>query len=189
MPSLPKYSSTWDIGLVLKKVESWNKEGPLDLQKLPVKLTVLLALGSAFRVQSLVFIKLENIAVSSISVDIVILDITKTSRPGTLQPHVFFSFFNENPYICIARTLQQYIRETSKVRENDTQLLVSSKRPHKKVGNQTVSRQIKTVLKEAGIDQRHTAHSTGHASTSIQFKKGLDLNIIKNAAGWSVSSK
>ena len=44
-------------------------------------------------------------------------------------------------------------------------------------------------MKESGVEQQYTAHSTGHASTSKALSKGLDLNIINKAAGWSKSSK
>ena len=44
-------------------------------------------------------------------------------------------------------------------------------------------------MKESGVEQQYTAHSTRHASTSKALSKGLDLNTIKKAAGWSKSSK
>ena len=188
MPTAPKYSATWDVGLVLRNLESWGPTESLNLQRLTFKLVMLLALGSAFRVQSLFSIKLENINVSSRGVEIKIVDIDKTSRQGADQPYAFFPFFQYKT-LCIAKTLLHYIDCTKIPRGNFNRLLISYRSPHEEVGTQTISRWLRTVMKESGVEQQYTPHSTRHASTSKALSKGLDLNIIKKAAGWSKSSK
>lgn len=40
-------------------------------------------------------------------------------------------------------------------------------------------------MKEAGINEAYKAHSTRHASSSKASVSGIDLKIIKSAAGWS----
>ena len=44
-------------------------------------------------------------------------------------------------------------------------------------------------MTEAGVDQKFKAHSTRHASTSKALQKGLSVDLIKRAAGWSQNSK
>ena len=44
-------------------------------------------------------------------------------------------------------------------------------------------------MQEVGLEREYTAHSTRHASTSRALSKGLDLNVIKHAAGWLEDSK
>lgn len=187
-PTKPKYATTWDVGVVLEKLESWSPSDSLDLQELSLKLVMLLALGSAFRVQSLSLIKLKNIKSLKNGVEIKIEDLVKTSRPGAEQPYAFFPFFKNKISLCVATTILHYIDRTKDIREGVEDLLISFKKPHKKVGTQTISRWLKTVMKEAGIEEHYSAHSTRHASTSKAFSKGIDLNTIKNAAGWSEKS-
>ena len=187
-PTSAKYNTTWDVGLVLRELESWGVTESLDLKKLTLKLVMLLALGSAFRVQNLSFIKLENTKMLSKGVEIRIVDLIKTSRLGADQPYVFLPFF-QNKILCIARTLLHYIEITKSIRGDISQLLISYRKPHRKVGTQTISRWLRVVMKIAGIDEQYTAHTTRHASTSKALNKGLNLNLIKKAAGWSENSR
>lgn len=73
-PPMAKYSSTWDISTVLNKVESWGPNNLLNLHLLTLKVTILLALGSAFRVQSISLIKLSYVRSSTRGVEIRIPD-------------------------------------------------------------------------------------------------------------------
>ena len=92
-PTTPKYTHTWDINIVLKGLEKWHPTSSLSLKKLTHKLTMLLALRTAYRVQHLSLIKSANIKVSSHGVEITITDITKNfkSRIGTASccPTIF----------------------------------------------------------------------------------------------------
>lgn len=175
----PKYCNIWSVDDVLNLLEKWYPLETLDLQNLTLKLVMLLALGSAFRVQSLALIKLKNIKKLSEGVEIRILDLTKTSRPGAAHPYAFFPFFADRTQLCIAKTLLHYIKLTKQLRGNTQELFISWKEPHKKVGSQTISRWIKIVMEKAGIKGNFTAHSTRHASTSKALKQGLDISTIK----------
>ena len=186
-PATPKYDSTWDPNKVLKMLQTWIPLEDLSLAKISEKLVMLLALGSGFRVQSITLIKLDNVIYKRDGIEIRIADLIKTSKPGAPQPVSFFPYFKEKPEICIAKTLDQYISRTKSLRKDENQLLISCKKPYKAVGTQTVSRWIKNVLKEAGIED-YTAHSTRHASSSKALAQGLNVNIIKKAAGWAPNS-
>ncbi|XP_043472375.1 uncharacterized protein LOC122505029 [Leptopilina heterotoma] len=187
-PPNPRYQSTWDVNVVLDKLEEWIPLESLDLRKLTLKIVMLLALGSAYRVQNLSLIKLENIKFTNLGVEIRITDQIKTSRPGKSHPQVFFPFFIERPNICVARTLQEYLRRTEKIPGRPNNLFISFREPFKKVGSQTISRWLKLLMKEAGIQDEFKGHSTRHASTSKAWSRGLDINIIKEAAGWTQAS-
>ena len=188
-PVLRKYDSTWDTTQVLEILETWYPLDSLDFSKLTHKLVMLLALGSGYRVQSLSLIKLNNITRKNNGIEIKISDLIKTSRPGVANPITFFPFFEDKPQLCIARTLLFYLEITKNIRNNTQQLFISTIQPYKPVSSKTISRWIKEVLTEAGVDNKFTAHSTRHASTSKAQKKGLNINLIKKAAGWSESSK
>lgn len=92
-PTTPKYQTTWDIDIVLKMLEKWSSTEKLNLQKLSFKLVMLLAIGSAFKIQSLFLIKFKNIKVTSTGVEIQISDLIKTSRVRVAQPYAFFPYF------------------------------------------------------------------------------------------------
>ncbi|KAL7301127.1 hypothetical protein TKK_0006103 [Trichogramma kaykai] len=51
-PPTPKYSDTWDVTPVLEEMKKWWTMESLSLEKLTLKLTMLLALGTGFRVQN-----------------------------------------------------------------------------------------------------------------------------------------
>ena len=58
--------------------------------------------------------------------------------------------------------------------------------PHSAIGSQTVSRWIRTVLSNAGIDaHQYTGHSTRAAATSMAADSGVPLEDIIAAADWS----
>lgn len=110
-PPRPKYSKIWDVQTVIQEIEKWYPLENLDFQKLSYKLAILLALGTGFRVQALGKIKIEGISVFPDRVEIKIEDLTKTSRPGAYNPFANFPFFISRPNICIAKTIQFYLKK------------------------------------------------------------------------------
>ncbi|XP_066587638.1 uncharacterized protein [Prorops nasuta] len=188
-PSKPRYEEIWDISLVLNFVRKWFPLDMLSIQDLTQRTVMLLALVSGHRVQTLAAIKINNILLNEDNIIIRITDIVKTSGPGKLQPAFVLPWFKENPEICVANSLVEYMKVTSELRGNIQNLFVTYKKPYKPASAQTISRWIKEVLNKCGIDtQKFKAHSTRHASTSAAFTKGVDINVIKNTAGWSNTS-
>ena len=70
---------------------------------------------------------------------------------------------------------------------NELELLAAFfKSPFKSVTTQTLSRWVKEVLNNSGIDTRiFTAHSTRHASTSAAKRNGVDIDPLRRTAGWT----
>ena len=119
-----------------------------------------------------------------------VTDILKTSRPGVKNP-TLIPKFQENPKLCVYNCIKTYIEKTESLRGNNNKyLFLSIIEPFKSIGAQTIARWIKTVMSDAGIDVSiFKSHSTRHASTSAALLKGVDLETIKNTAGWSEKSK
>lgn len=114
----------------------------------------------------------------------------KTSAPGRFQPLLSFSRFTERANLCIIGLLEHYLRRTKDLRSKDSDnLFISFKRPYKPIGVQTISRWIRQTLIDCGVDNFFTAHSTRHASTSFAAKKGISVDLIKKAAGWTADSQ
>ncbi|KAI8433085.1 hypothetical protein MSG28_013943 [Choristoneura fumiferana] len=191
-PALPKYSSTWDPQLVFNYIENWVPNRELPIEKITKKLVVLLALCTAHRVQTLSLIKLQNIVVGSNGIEVGITDVIKTSAHGREQPVLYLPYFKENRAICPATALEDYIFVTSKLRSEltDNKLILTYRKPHKPASAQSISRWIKQVLGESGVDvATFSAHSTRHAATSTAHASGISLDTIRKAAGWSISSQ
>lgn len=187
-PPLPKYNFTWDTNYVLDHLNTWYPNDILSLDQISRKTITLIALTSAHRVQTLSKINITNIEHHSNSVSIKIPDIIKTSRPGSKQPIIHIPFFKDKPSICPAQSLITYLDKTKSLRHSNI-LFIGVNKPHKAVGTQTLSRWIKRTLSECGIDANmFSAHSTRHAAASRAHSLGVNIDAIRNTAGWSGNS-
>ncbi|XP_039764889.1 uncharacterized protein LOC120637233 [Pararge aegeria] len=187
-PPLPRYNVTWDTSRVLDYLAKNYPNESLSLKKLSYKCVTLLALTTTHRVQTLSKIIVNNIEISSSKIIIKIPDLIKSSRPGSNQPALDLPFFPEKPAVCPAHTLISYLSKTAALRSQDY-LFISFKKPFKIVSTQTLSRWIKTTLRDAGIDVSiFSAHSTRHASTSKAYSSGISIELIRKTAGWSQNS-
>lgn len=190
-PSFPRYQSTWNPNLILDSVSGWYPNENLPLDKLTKKLVALLALSSAQRVQTLSLIRLCNIKVNETNIEIIIDDVVKTSAPGWSMPRLIIPFFPHKDQICPAKTLSSYLKATEMYRNTPQtdKLILTIKKPVHNASAPTISRWIKQVLAESGVDTTiFSAHSTRHASTSAANRKGISIDLIKKAAGWSGNS-
>lgn len=188
-PPMPKYSATWDTSIVLDFLANFYPNLDIDLQVLTKKLITLLALITAHRVQTLSLIRLKNLIINNSNISINISDIIKTSRLGSKPPNLIIPFYRVKPEICPANTLLDYLERTKHLRGEEDSLFISLKKPYKKVTSQTLSRWIKDTLSESGIDTSvFSAHSTRHASTSNASRLGVNIDQIRNTAGWSGTS-
>jgi len=68
-------------------------------------------------------------------------------------------------------------------------LLLTPQKPFRPASNATIGRWIRAFLKESGVPDLFTAHSLRHAATSAAARKGVAMDVIRRAAGWSPSSK
>lgn len=189
-PPLPKYSETWDPAIVLDYIANWYPHENLKLEQLTKKVVILLALCTAHRSQTLSLIALEDINVTDSGVNIKIQNRIKTSAIGRNQPHLFLPFFRDKPQVCPATAIIDYRNVTKNYRTIDmANLIMTFKRPYKKATSQTISRWIKDILTESGINTSiFKAHSTRHASTSAASRRGINIDLIRKTAGWSDKS-
>lgn len=190
-PNFPRYEQTWDPQPVLTYLENLYPLNSLNLEKLSVKLVLLLALGSAQRVQTFCNIRVSNIVVHNEGIEIIFSDILKTSGPKRPQPIMRFPFFTNKPSLCIASTLVHYINRTQPLRkDSDDFLILTIKKPHHPPSSQTLSRWIKRGLANGGIDTlKFKAHSTRHAASSAALRAGITIDTIKASAGWTERSQ
>lgn len=188
-PNKPKYDAIWDPKVVLDQIILWGSNEDMTLKKLTLKVVTLLALTTGQRMQTLELIDIRNIRRVEDGVEIKIPDRIKTSRLNKSQPQLIVPFYPENARLCVASTLETYLERTRLLRDSETKLFISFKKPFKTVSSQTLSRWIKNTLNISGIDTNiFSAYSTRHASTSTAKREGVSIDAIKKAVGWSDKS-
>lgn len=191
-PSIPKYNTIWNPQIVLDFMDTWYPHTNLTLCQITKKLATLLALCTAHRVQTLSLIKTNSIVIHQDQIIISISNLIKTSAVNRQQPNLVIPYFTDKPSICPAKCLVDYLEITGNIRNEveSSNLFITYKRPHKPVTSQTISRWIKDMLAESGVDvTRFSAHSTRHAATSTARAAGVSLDAIRKTAGWSNTSQ
>lgn len=152
-PACPKYTNTWDPQPVLNYLENMYPFEKISLKAITLKLVTLLALTTAHRVQTLSKISLANIYNEGQAIRITIPAKIKTSGIGRNQPILTLPYFKEKPGLCVASTLEFYLEKTKSFRaEGEDTLLYTYRSPHKPASSQTISRWIKELLRNSGID-------------------------------------
>ncbi|KAJ8019077.1 hypothetical protein HOLleu_42568 [Holothuria leucospilota] len=111
-----------------------------------------------------------------------ISDKVKQSCPGNVGLVVKIPKFSGNE-ICAFTALERYLHLTKSLRK-DSKLFISFVRPHASVSRETISRWIKYVLKESGLNtDLFKPHSTRSAATSGAFVRGVPVEDILQIAG------
>jgi hypothetical protein len=107
-PVLLKHQDIWDVSIVLDFLQTWHPVEELTIKKLTLKLTMLLALTSAQRCQTLQALSLDNMRLGNNECTLYFTQLLKTSRPGKhqapLRPLVLKAF-TSNEQICPIKVL------------------------------------------------------------------------------------
>ena len=62
----------------------------------------------------------------------------KVIKPGDSHLKIMFKGFNDNKNLCVCKTLDDYLEETASLRDVETNLLIATIKPYKKVAISTV---------------------------------------------------
>lgn len=189
-PPCRRYNFIWDPKVVLSFLETKFPNEGLSLIDLTKKTATLLALTTGHRIQTLARIKVDQIFISPMGIQIIISDHLKNTGKNKENPCLQIPFFTENSRICPASTLEHYISRTAPLRSTAQEyLFLSTRSPFQTATTESISRWIKYTLSQSGIDTTvFTGYSTRHASTSAAYRNGVTLELIKRTAGWSDSS-
>ena len=189
-PPLPRYSSTWDVSFLTQYLGTLLPLNSLSLKQLTLKTVSLCALCSAGRSQTLGALSISNSVQHKESIQFIVTERLKTSRPGRPSVIVIFPSVPSKPHVCPMSTVSAYITCTCNLRNpTDSRLFISFVKPHRAVSPATISRWIKTVFSDAGIDTSiFKAHSVRGAATSAAYNKGVPVENILKLANWSNES-
>ena len=185
-PALPRYTETWNVGVVIKYLSNMAPTPELTMEHLTKKLTMLLALLSGQRTQTLAKLSTDFMVLTSEKCSFTIPELLKHTRPGSHQKAIVINAYPNDRRLCTVSILGIYLEKTKGVRNNETQLLLSYRKPYKRVSRDTISRWLKCVMKNAGIDtDKFKSHSTRSAAVSAANRAGIPMDTILSAAGWS----
>ena len=184
-PTQSRYTVVWDVKVVLDYFRQWKDNKELSLKELSFKTTTLVALVSAQRVQSLHKLDLDCMTQENDRITFK-FDLLKQSRPSVKSPIMELCAYPENSKICVVKTLSHYLERTQLFREQESKLFLTYQKPYHAVSASTISRWIKCMLKQAGIDTtKFGAHSTRAASSSAAKQAGVPIRDILSTGGWS----
>jgi integrase len=189
-PTTPKYVSTWDPVHVLTFLEQWFPADNITLEKLTLKLIMLILLVTGQRPQIIHRLDLANLKTTTDTHEFVVkLTDLKQGRVNYRPDSIVLRAYPSNKKLCVFRYMSSYIQRTALLRKNDTQLILAFKKPHKPASSNTISRWIKTVLNKAGIDTgTFSAGSVRSASTSKAREQGAPVQQILSMGGWTRES-
>ena len=117
--------------------------------------------------------------------------LTKVCRRSKSQPTLSFHEFEQDKSLCVVSLLDTYIECSKSWRQDQQkgQSLLSFVKPHNEVVKSTISRWIKEVLKQSGINVEHSkANSARSASSSKAQMSGLPVEEIIKRGNWSSKS-
>jgi hypothetical protein len=186
-PPRPRYSSMWDPTQVLVFLQSWSPADNISLEKLVMKLCMLIMLVTGQRPQVLSKLRLNNMKVSDDAIEFILEAVDlKQGRPGFKSQVLRLTRFPSNPKICVHKYLSTYLGRTAVIRKDLQPLLLTTTKPFRVASANTISRWLKTTLKAAGVDvDCFTAGSSRAASVSAAKQSGLPIEQILKTGGWS----
>ena len=188
-PTTPRYNTTWDVNIVLDYLKSLFPVNDITLKHLTLKVVMLTILVTGQRSQTIHLMDIKNMQVLQDRYIFTIASHTKTAAPGRKHPSLVLPAFPADEKLCVVTCLREYLRRTELFRDGSSSsdcLWVSFVKPHKAISKDTISRWIRNVMKEAGIDTKlFKPHSTRAASTSAAKLNNVDIDTIMDTAGWS----
>ena len=185
-PSLPKYTETYDVKVVLDYLTTIQTSILTPLKELSMKLVTLLCLLSGQRNQTLAALDMDFMNITDSYCHFYIPTILKTTKPGRHLKPLELNSYTADTSLCPVALIKTYIAATASLRKDESKFFISYKPPHKSVNSCTLARWCKNTLNLAGINcEIFSAHSTRSAATSSAHSKGLNLQEINKAAGWS----
>ena len=116
--SLPKYSFTWDINILLGKYRELPPNDQLDLKALTLAL-ILCQLA-----QTIFTLDLRHIKNDKYTIQIAFQSVLKHSRPGRHVKSVILTFYLADKKICLVEVFNTYLKAIKEIRKCETKLKI-----------------------------------------------------------------
>lgn len=192
-PPQPRYTSTWDVDIMIRYLSSLGDNTALSLKQLSHKLAILMALVSASRVSELQALDLRYRLYRPDGAHFELPSLGKKRTVGASPRHVVFEAFPPDKKLCVVECLRCYEDRTRQFRSGKSNqpmpLFLSYIKPHKAITSQRLAHWMKNIMEEAGIDVNiFKAHSVRGASSTAAAEKGVLMADILRTADWSRDS-
>ena len=138
-PPLPRYTSTWNVQVVLQYIDNLGPSSSLSLRLLTFKLVMLLSLTRPSRSADLVALQLDRRRYMPEGVTFLPATLAKQSSQGRVLREFFFPLFPLNTNLCPVETLWQYEVATATLQSDACWLFVAIRKPHKPVASCTIA--------------------------------------------------
>jgi hypothetical protein len=187
---MPKYNTIWNVDKVLLFLKQLSPVKHLSLKELTLKLTMLIVLTNAARVQTVHLLSVHKLQKLRSEFILQFKGLLKQfSRPGFDCSELHLKAYPPDRRLCVFTVLKEYLLRTKTLRQNNEDaLLISYIKPFKPVSSNTISRWVKTVMIRAGISEMFGAHSARSAAVSKANLNGVPIQEIMKKAGWSNQS-
>ena len=183
-PQFPKYKFVWDLSILFRYFRMLDHPKELNLGILGKKLAMLLCiLAGGQRCQTIHAINVLHIKISGGACYISFYTKLKQARRGHHLAPLKFTVYHE-PKLCVITHLTEYLKRTADKR-SDEALFMSYQKPHKSVSKDTISRWVKEMMANAGINTNFVSHSCRSAASSKAAEQGISLKDICVACGWA----
>ena len=184
-PQFPRYKFVWDVSLLFRYLRMLDEPKNLSQKLLGKKLAILICiLAGGQRCQTVHAINILHVRISNGVCYIPFYTKLKQTRKGHHLAPLKFKVYTKEPKLCVITNLIEYLKKTQGKR-SDGALFISSQKPHNSVSRDTVSRWVKEMMTNAGIDPNFVSHSSRSAASSFARTKGVSLKDICDACGWS----
>ena len=171
--------------LYLQKLSPVSK---LSLKLLSLKLAMLIALTIASRTQSIHLLDIRDMKKGYDIYTLFYRDLLKQSRPGKVNPIEELKTFPCDRRLCVIFALKKYL-DKQEIRGSKTSLFLSYIKPHGEITKDSISRWLRTVLYNSGIDyDKFKVYSIGSASTSKVKLNFVPVDKIISVAGCTPAS-
>ncbi len=126
-PVFSRYTATWDPNVVLEHLKGYPPATKISLKQLTLKLTMLIALISARRTQTIHLLSNDDMNVHPDRYVFNIRSLLKQSKSSGGKPIIFHCYLT-NEKLCVVTHLNKYLKRTAQVRKKSQLLLCHAHR-------------------------------------------------------------
>ena len=157
-----------------------------SLKSLTLKRPMLIALVSAQRGQSLHMLDIQFMKEGNNFFEFALPEHIKQSIPGYKVASVLLQAYPEDQSLCVFTHFKEYLQRTKPLRGTETKLFLSHVKPLHRASKDAISRCIRSVMSDAGVDvNAFNPHSTRAAAASKAKNVSVAIKEILDTAGWS----
>ena len=189
-PSAPRYSHVWDLDVVLDLLKWWSPKEKLSLPVLTMKTVMLVLVVSGQRPQIISKLHVDRMDVSASQFTFRMLpsDFKQGTR-GSYPEELVFRKFPGDKRICIYTYLAEYLKRTLDIRGKCKSLFLTVGTPHKEPSVATISRWIKSVLRNSGVNTHEFKPASVRTAVASKVAlKGVSISSILKLGGWTRES-